>query len=230
MELKLGKMSNKELAEWFGISVGSFKNRRKDKLEELKGYANFNIVYGGVEIKEIYENEFNKSRKSNYVKIRDKIDEKWNDNGLDTCKNVSKKIIKDIGNELALADSTVYVYTRQGRDELYGKPYGISGKIGNCVYILCKSTENGLEFFTEEEKKKKDMLIRKYYGDTTERMIILDAMVLAGDLKKEDYYDTLHELDQMNNTTKYMEFLAELQTELGCKIVKGTYKENYAIE
>ena len=53
MELKLGKMSTKELAEWFGISYGAFRNSKEKKLEELKGFASFEEVYGGVNITQI---------------------------------------------------------------------------------------------------------------------------------------------------------------------------------
>ena len=35
MELHMGKMTNQELADWFGVKVGSFKAKRKNKLEEL---------------------------------------------------------------------------------------------------------------------------------------------------------------------------------------------------
>jgi hypothetical protein len=50
MELHLGKMTNKELAEWFGIKTNSFTQHKKKKLEELKEFCFFDEVYGGVEI------------------------------------------------------------------------------------------------------------------------------------------------------------------------------------
>ena len=36
MELKLGKMTNKDLAEWFGISPNSISKNITAKSEELK--------------------------------------------------------------------------------------------------------------------------------------------------------------------------------------------------
>ena len=42
----MGKMTNQELADWFGIKIGSFKAKKKIKLEELKDYADFDEIYG----------------------------------------------------------------------------------------------------------------------------------------------------------------------------------------
>ena len=43
MGLREGKISNKELAEWFGISANSFSKNKEKKLEELKYFAEFHI-------------------------------------------------------------------------------------------------------------------------------------------------------------------------------------------
>lgn len=58
MELKLGFMSNAELAEWFGIKESTFRSKRTKKLEELKDYAEYTAVRGGVEIISIIRSEF----------------------------------------------------------------------------------------------------------------------------------------------------------------------------
>ena len=36
IELTTGKKTGTELAKWFGISYGSFRNKKSEKLEELK--------------------------------------------------------------------------------------------------------------------------------------------------------------------------------------------------
>ena len=40
-KLELKTYSNKELAEWFGITANSFSNQKQKKLEELKTFADF---------------------------------------------------------------------------------------------------------------------------------------------------------------------------------------------
>ena len=47
--------SNKELAAWFEISEGAFKNQKKKKLEYLSLFADFEIRKGKVFISEVYE-------------------------------------------------------------------------------------------------------------------------------------------------------------------------------
>jgi hypothetical protein len=59
-ELHLGKMNNKELAEWFGITEGSFRTSKKKKLEELKYFANFEEVGKKIEIFEIKDPIYSK--------------------------------------------------------------------------------------------------------------------------------------------------------------------------
>lgn len=39
LELKI--YSNKELAEWFGITANSFSNQKEKKLKELRAFADF---------------------------------------------------------------------------------------------------------------------------------------------------------------------------------------------
>lgn len=40
-ELTVGEISNKELADWFGIKEATFKNAKAKKLQELKYFADF---------------------------------------------------------------------------------------------------------------------------------------------------------------------------------------------
>ena len=78
MKLKLGKMTTKELAKWFGISYGSFRVTKENKLEELKLYCEFEEVYGGVDIKEIYDEDnlvYVKSNRKNYELVKSSFDE-----------------------------------------------------------------------------------------------------------------------------------------------------------
>ena len=65
--LHLGKYTNKELAEWFGIKTETFTRYKKKKLEELKNFADFDEIYGGIYITNIKEPTYNK----NSQKIRE---------------------------------------------------------------------------------------------------------------------------------------------------------------
>lgn len=47
------KVKTKELADWFGVTYDWFRKKKKEKLEELKMFIEFEEVYGGIIIKKI---------------------------------------------------------------------------------------------------------------------------------------------------------------------------------
>lgn len=222
MELHLGKMTNKELAEWFGIKVQSLKNKKKEKLKELEKYADFEEIYGGVNILKIkIKDEYSKERSLGYQIVRDTFDEEWAESGLDTCSNVSNKIYTKYKDNLPIAANTTYNYTIQVRNEKYGVPF-----IGDCFYIWCKKSvaANGTLIYTEfseEEKKIKDRLMRKYFSTDVEKEVLVAEMVEGGEISKEQAYDMLCEIKNLNGAG-FAAFKSELELEIGCPIVKGT--------
>lgn len=230
MELKLGKITSKELAEWFGLSYGAYRNAKKEKLGELADYADFEEIYGGVLIKKIRGGTtyLKEGRKSREIVLK-AFDEEWSENGIDTCSNVAIKIYDKHRNELAIAPATTYNYTIEARNELYGKPFGADGKLGNCHYIWVKATdqEDGtkiLELFNEEEEKIKKELMNKYFSTDAEKEVMVAEMVNRGELTKEEAYDTLVEMKHLNNAG-FMAFKAELEEKIGYPVLKGTYIE-----
>lgn len=59
-QLKLGKMTTEELADWFGVTKKSYTNNREKYLEKLQLFANFEPIHGGVSITEIIYPEYDK--------------------------------------------------------------------------------------------------------------------------------------------------------------------------
>lgn len=221
MELKIGKMTSKELAEWFNVTPKSFTNSRLKKLEILKEYADYEVIRGGVIINKIYEPAFVKKSSKNYEIVKNAFEEVWNDNGIDTCKNVSDKISKAHKNELTIQGSTAYNYTRASRNELYGKPFISFGSKGSCQYIWAKETEDGYVPFNEEEKAIYDKLKVEYFGDATEKQIFVNEMVEKGECLPQDAWDILTEMT-VGKHGGFLAFKSRLEQELNTKIVKAT--------
>lgn len=223
-ELIVGKVANKDLAEWFGINPNTFNHSKEDKLNELKNFAEFHMEGKKVVIDKIINPVYTKQGSKAYQMIKDKVDDFWSDNGLDSCKRVSNQIVKFYGNELQVGDSTAYNYTRKGRNELYGKPFQEGGSLGSCIYTWCKKDGDMLIPFTDEEQAIKENLTKKYFGDASEKQIIVAGMVESGEINKEEAWDVLTELTNMKGSN-FLSFLCELQEKLGCQVIRGTLVE-----
>ena len=117
MELKLGVMTNEELAEWFGVKLTSFKNTKRKKLEELKLFADFYEEKGKVIVTEVYEPVYQKQQGKTKQMVISKIDQVWSEDGLDSCSRVGNKICELLEEEgIVRKPNTVIAYTRQGRN------------------------------------------------------------------------------------------------------------------
>lgn len=53
-QLQLGFMSSQEIADWFGLTYGSFKNKRQNRLQALREYCAYTPVRGGITITKIF--------------------------------------------------------------------------------------------------------------------------------------------------------------------------------
>ena len=229
IKLKIGMMKTTELADWFQMSYSTFRKKKKEKLEELKDYAEYDEVYGGVKIKKILNEEYHKKENPKEI-IYNAFDKEWNKDGLDSCTNVTLRIYRKYEDQLSVAESTVYKYTIAARNEFYGKPFQGGGKLGNCRYIWAKvvGTEPDgtkvLELFTEEEEKIKKTLMKKYFSTDAEKEIMIAEMVERGELTKEEAYDTLVRLKHLTSEG-FMAFKDKLEKNIGSKIIKGTIIE-----
>ena len=64
MKLKEGKMSTRELSEWFGIAYSTYRKKSLSLLEELKYFCDYEKYYGGVEIKHVYISKYVKNKEN----------------------------------------------------------------------------------------------------------------------------------------------------------------------
>lgn len=53
-ELKVGQMTSRELADWFGISYSAYRNKTQSRLEQLTDYCTFVPEYNGVRIIKVF--------------------------------------------------------------------------------------------------------------------------------------------------------------------------------
>lgn len=233
MHLKIGKMKTDEIAAWFGLTgknrAQTFRNNKERYLRELGEYADFETVYGGVEIRGIKipgEDVYIKGRSDSKKLILKVFDEEWAESGLDTCTNVNNKIMKKYSSDIVVTKDTAYKYTLDAKKTLFGIAFKEMGRLGCCKYLWCKvyDQDDGisvLEPFTEEEQAVKKEVMKKYFGTDIEQDILIKEMVDNGELTKEEAYDLSCEMRNLNKNG-FMAFKAELETLFNCRITKGT--------
>ena len=231
MKLKLGKMTNKELAEWFGIKPESMTKTKKKKLEELKKYAFFEEVYGGVNITAIIKETYNK--KDNQIRQIYQQGFEELKQPIDTVSHINDKIYEKYYDKLPTLTSAAsgYRYAIEVRNENYGIPFQEMGSKGCCYYLWCKVQQEGTEItftqFNEEEEKIKQKLLKKHFGTDEEKDILIAQMVDAGEISEAEAYRLTREYRGLN-TSGFMSFMKALEKEIGAKVVKATkFEETY---
>lgn len=224
LELVEGQlMSNNDLAEWFQIKPGSFRNTKTKKLEELKKYAEYEVQGSKVLITKVIESKFVKRK--DYSIVKEEFTQVYNKSKIDTASNVSKKIYSKRKSDLSIKPSTTYEYTKEARNELYGKPFVGKGKLGTCRYIWVKKLDEGkYERFNDEEEAMYKKLLLKYFKNTDSKAMFVKDMIKRGEVTKEEAWDVYDEI--ANLEFGFMNFKAEMEEFVGCTIVRATEIED----
>lgn len=229
MKLKANQTyTNAELAEWFEIKESTFKNNKKKRLEELKEYADFEVMRGKIKIIKVKNSEYVNKRKYSYQIVKNDFNKKWPVNGLSTMKKVGSEIYYDHKEDekFKINETTTIRYMSKARDELYGKPSSKEGgPLGSCSLMLCKKLENGnIEFFTKEEEEIKRRLKIKYFGSQEDKDLMVEMMLANGEIEEEEAWQVYRELKGYN-VGDFLAFMAELEETIGNIVVRGLYVE-----
>ena len=190
------KVSSSELADWFGIAYGTYRNQRKKKLEELKDFCDYEEVYGGVIIKEVYFDEYYKYQDDENRVLKVINDKYFNMDGqegtaYDELNSISgiaqvlqKQYPKDYGNK------TFRVIERRV-SRVMKKCFGVitkenplaQGGIGVREYVWAVKLEgdNNYRYKTREEDELFKEIIKAAYAENAkerieEEELLKDAM------------------------------------------------------
>ena len=192
-ELKEGRISYKELADWFGVSYVSIKriSTRQKKLEILKFYADFHIetTKSGRQTYIVID----KVKEPIYTKIKERYanwESTWdiNGDGVNTVKNASNNFYNQNPDlKVSIAPSTNYNYYGDARREDYGRAVGLlkgqRGKKGISYRVWAQEIKSGkYRVLTKEELDKINEIKESMHLN-----IKVDADELR-DLKKEYKY------------------------------------------
>lgn len=230
MVLHLGKMTSKELAEWFGVSEQYFKRKecKEKKLEILKKYADYHLEGDSrkvVVIDEIFEDTYSADSGSPAFQCVKKLTaEHWDKSGYDTCSNVNTQIyplVTSEGHEIKARTS--YHYVCKGRTELYGSPIKhTSGSLGHCHYEWCKKDPETGKYLplTFEENEVKRIISKKHNFDDDE-ITFLVAQIRKGKMNKDELWEYYKNFKE----DSYVHWKEEVERALGFPIFQVTKVE-----
>lgn len=189
------KVSSSELADWFDIAYGTYRNQRKKKLEELKDFCDYDEVYGGVIIKEVYFDEYYKYQDDENRVLKVINDKYFNVDGQGTAYDelnsisgiaqvLQKQYPKDYGNK-------TFDTIERRVSRVMKKCFGIitkenplaQGGIGVREYVWAVKLEgdNNYRYKTREEDELFKEIIKAAYAENAkerieEEELLKDAM------------------------------------------------------
>lgn len=173
-------MTNAKMANWFGVSEAAYIRRRKQKLEELALFADFEYIpYKGVYIKEVYYPEYSKNQDRFTEKAKDTVDKThtghslisyssnsyWAMQASDTVPDKPKPYrgstqLKSLHDTVVSSIRYRNKITSKISKELYGDPRqrmnDRTGSKGWCEYIWCRGIKGDyvceeFDFMDEED-------------------------------------------------------------------------------
>lgn len=226
--LEEGIYTNKQLAQWFGIKENTFRSKKKNKLEELKKYADFIEIGSKIQIVKVYFNTYIK--KQSYKKIQELVEKNWSANGFDTCTHV-KELIKGDEALQHLTEGTIYNYVRKAHIENFGSPAKKNGgEKGVCYYKWGKRDKDDDKkplYFTDEEREYFFVLIKKVFQTNPEEIAEEQALYQAykkKEIPKEEYYRQREALDE-KKYGKWSLVEEGMFERFGIQLIRGTQED-----
>lgn len=193
-QLRVGKVSTKELSDWMGVKYKTFRNQKKRKLEELRKFCDFEEVYGGVFIKQIYDACYKKDAPNDQQVFLHEI--KISNEGLSSVAGMARKLRRDsdyYGNlsqrqvQRRMGKMNAYFFGTYGENEKEAV-----GRCGSRRYIFAIKLDdfNHYRRLTEEEKERFYHIVKSVCGKQTDKIIesmLLEEAFKNSDMTKEEY-------------------------------------------
>lgn len=178
-ELKEGKITLKELAEWFEISYGRIRHSKEKKLQTLKAFADYHLEPCGKTGKKfniIIDKVHCPIYSSAYEEVKKLKPKYWDTHGtgVDTAARV--------GNEMWRKEKTVNARIKCSTCERYT---GIAEKEEFGPLLKPKAGTKGYRYFVYSEKKYDEETGEHYYRPLTQ-----DELDIMKDAMKEAKIDT----------------------------------------
>lgn len=223
MKLKLGKMTQKELAEWFQISASYMrKEEAKQKyFPILAQHADYHFETGRsggqtVVIDFIYIEEYQKPE-SPFHFILSHFDEFWSPTHLDTMPNVAKRFMKQ-NPQWTISLNTCISYVGRAKVMLYGHNYlPDRGEKGSSHFEWAQRNVD-TRYFEElpiEHREILSQISARVYAGLAEEIAKLVCANVSGQLTTNELEEGIKMQVREKKMERYTQFICEVEEALG---------------
>lgn len=224
-QLIMGKISSRELADWFGYSYSTYRKKKPILMEQLSQYCDFEEIFGGIIIKEIYIEEYIKDFELDMQAYYEQV-KKF---PLNSISNIADEI-KEFPRYSNLSKSQRERRMSQAGKLGFGetKEEDSRGIYGTRRYQwsikLDKPAENGKPYrdLTAEEQQIFNEYTTAVFGERPEviqNLKLLDDKFKHTDMTKEEYLN--HEARLAFDGT-FQDVIFKFREETGLMIVRAT--------
>lgn len=225
MKLKLGKMTSKEVAQWFGISYNTYTHKIPQYLEKLEDYCDFEKIYGGVNIKEIFTEEYDKNltKRAEDIFLNEIKECIKTQGGLSTISGMARKYKQELG-----PFSTAKRQLAKAGNKLFGETKSLTstGEAGSREYVWAIKINdyNRYRYMTEQEEELFDSIIKTFYTKDIEK-VKKKALLEKSLIKKEITVDEYVEQQELLGLDTFAACIFNFKDRTGNMIVRCTRHE-----
>lgn len=185
MRLTQGFISTKDLATWFGVSYGAFRNRAESFYKRLEDFAEFEKVRGGVKIIEVYFEVYDKNQHKVDLILAKEIYE--SETKLATMSGMARKFKSEFDN---VKDWSVRSCFSKSRDKLFGDTIvpGILGSRSRVWAVKVDDNNTYRSLSNKEIETFKQLVKRSQMEDDHEKLMdLVHSMKYDESLTKEKF-------------------------------------------
>lgn len=225
MELKEGKMTFRELSQWFGLSPDTLSKHPKLKekrLQTLKAFADYHFEKRSIFIDKVYIPTYSTA----YEEVHRTYPKYWTrlSNGelIDTCKDVGQKIHENEPTvNKQIGESSTVGYVNRAKIADFGKN-GSSGPMGNALNAYVDPRTGGP--LSEHDREIFNQVLKEVFAEDDEQKLGLLEDWTNGVITKDEYEKGLQEI-RLKNKYNFWEIRLKITEALGYYPKKKTKLE-----
>lgn len=231
MELKLGKISNLELSQWFGITLKSYTNSRKKYLKKLEIFCKFKELRGGVEVEEIYYSKYIKDM--NIVMNKIYLELVKAEEYHITFISGMAKLLKQRQDYKEISYSGLIKLLTKAGNIGFGptKEENSQGEFGSREYVWAiklYDRPNHYRPLTYEENELFDEMLSGYYTANPEKIkkaaLLEEAFREDETMTKEEYFKQ----KEILGLDMFYQVIKLFKTKTNLQVVKATWHDVYS--